>query len=163
MEVETKQRLDAVLARESDRRKAVAAERAASEAKERAREAEKQTARDRLPAFRELLEGAIREINDHLSGKGIGFAIAEGKKADAALAQIYVPLLGEEAPSKDCQIVLNVSAFGLIQPVFLIPHSGRVTAKDVNLTSATSELLIELMIDFLDQVLANADKKGVGK
>lgn len=61
------------------------------------------------------------------------------------------------------KIVLNVSAFGLIQPVFLIPHSGRVTAKDVNLTSATSELLIELMIDFLDQVLANADKKGVGK
>ncbi len=56
------------------------------------------------------------------------------------------------------RIVLNVNAFGRVQPVFLIPHTGRAP-ESFDMAEANADVWSGMMVEFLDQVLAYAGGK----
>jgi hypothetical protein len=49
------------------------------------------------------------------------------------------------------RIVLNVNAFGKLQAVFLIPHTGK--GQNSNIHDISSEFYEQLFIDFLEQAI----------
>ena len=156
MDSETKTKLDAVLAKESGRRKAAAAERMKHDAEERGRDDRKKAARARWEIAYADIQTAVNEINQSISSNGMSFQISEGKKADPAIAQLFITL-SQSQPNHERQVVLNVNAFGSVHPVFLIPHAGKAP-QSFELEQSNANFFGRLLVDFLDQALAFADR-----
>jgi hypothetical protein len=74
----------------------------------------------------------------------------------AGLAQLFITLK-EEGFAKERQVVLNVSALGLVQPVTLIPHTGR-KFPDFKIDEVSAEHFTGVIIDFIEQCFAKKPK-----
>ena len=112
------------------------------------------------PSKRMEIKSAVDRVNEKLEGSGLSFEYEVRQHDSAALAQDYIKLM-ENLDHRDRYIVVNVSAVGTVKALFLISHSGR--GWDLSLDEASEDKWVELITDFLDQVLSyQAEKKGIG-
>lgn len=146
-------RLKEILARKAELERAASAEAARKKAEADASELEKGKARERWKSSIGQIREAIADLAAEMSASGLAFEFDEGKRPDTpAIAQASI-VLREGSDQKEKKIVLNVNAFGLVHPVFLIPHSGK-HPNDFNISEATKETYTNLMLTFLDQVFS---------
>lgn len=68
------------------------------------------------------------------------------------LAQLFITL-EEEGYTKERQVVFNVSALGLVQPVTLIPHTGR-KIPDFKIDEVAPDHYEGVIVDFIDQCVS---------
>lgn len=120
--------------------------------KERVREVEARASKatedwtvvwNRVQAIVSAIDSDIREVGLELKCQLID------RSDTPAIAQVEISLLG---PPKEKRLILNVSKFGMVQPVVLIPHSGRAVG-NFDLTDASNERIKAEIINFLDQAV----------
>lgn len=156
MDDKTKSRLAAVLSKESERRKAVAEANAKREAAKQALEERKRLALEQWVRVRADIESVVNDVNEQIRPSGLMLTISEEEKPAPAITRTYIKL---QSSSKDgSMIVLNVNAYGHVQPVFLIPHTGKAPA-DLELIDTNADTWPTMIVDFIDQVLAYADSQ----
>jgi len=157
MEKSSSERLAEILARNTK------AEASATEAAARVKEEERQKERDRLAAAdhwavsRRDLNAAVSEINKALAAQALELRATDKKPpVAAALAKVAVALWKGDK-STNAQVVFNIGAFGLVQPIMMVPHTGKLPAT-FNISSATQASYEEVLLSFLDQYVANLEK-----
>jgi hypothetical protein len=145
------------LAAEMQRRQAAEEARKRYEAEERARAERRRAAQKRWPAVLSDIRTAVGEINHHLAALKLAFRVKEGQKSSAAIAQLNIVLEATNAASDDRQVALNVNAYGHVEPVFLIPYTGR-NPSAFEISEVNADFWSAMLVDFLEQALARDDK-----
>ncbi len=152
MESETKRRLGAIIRRKSAIDDEQASRLQAEEVASRARdEAQSATAASWLIASRQI-DQAVATINKELTDGGLRLEVqSTDRDAPRALARLSITLWGRDEHG-DRQVIFVVGKSGVVQPVFLIPYSGRSPA-NFQLKDARPDIYENILLDFLEQAI----------
>lgn len=147
--VETKQQLDNAQALAREKREQEKAE----------KENRKKAAAKLWVAKMSDIHSAIEKVNERIGESGLTLTYeSEQKDVSPAISRDRIKVI-EDGEDKGRKIVLNVNAYGLVQAVFLVSHSGR--GREFENTDANEDLWIDLITDFLEQVFeALREKQG---
>jgi hypothetical protein len=118
------------------------------------REAHLQAIRQRWALTKQQISTAVESVNAEIASTGMTLSWSEKARGyeHAGLAQLFITLK-EEGFAKERQVVLNVSALGLVPPVTLIPHTGR-KIPDFKIDEVSAEHYTGVIIDFIEQCFA---------
>lgn len=160
MNPDAKSTLSAVLQRQQEGRTTAAVEEAARQAAEAEKESRREAIRRRWVLAKAEIAEAVDAVNAEIAGAGMSFSISEKPRGDdhAGLSQLFIHL-HEDGFTKERQVVFNVSALGLVQPVTLIPHTGR-KIPDFKIDEISDGHYVSLLIDFIDQCVPEPKKAG---
>ncbi len=153
-----KAKLDAVMAKQSGYRQAEAEKQVRMEELARKKQSELEQVEAKWRAVYSLLQTVVAEMNEAIKELKLVFAIEDqraGKTSDG-IAQTIVALNPDTGGNNRRGVVLNVSGGGWVNPVFMIPHTGKAPDR-FNLDAATPEFLSSMLVEFLDQSLAYQD------
>lgn len=154
MDDEASQKLHAALARRKERQTQADLKKAEEAEVEARRATAKQAARRRWEEALKEIEAAITSVNAQLEPSGLTFLPPITNPKPPAIAQMEIILVETHAPQhKDKRLILNVNAFGLVQPVGLGPHSLR-RPDSFDLQDANQSAFERLLADFVDLVFA---------
>ncbi len=150
MDKETQARLEAALNRRATATTEAELKKAAAAKEEAEREAKKDAARKQWAVSLQQIEAAISEVNARILPHGLRFQISETKKPNTpAIAQLHILLTDEKHPNdKEKSLILNVSAYGLIRPVSLGPHTLG-TIPDFNVHEADQARYEQVLTDYV--------------
>lgn len=158
MNSEAKSKLAAVLELREKNRIAASIEQQALDAAEADRQARREAIRQQWMVAKQEISKAVDSVNAEMASTGMTLSWSEKPRGEehAGLAQLFIALK-EEGFAKERQLVLNVSALGLVQPVTLIPHTGR-KIPDFQIDGVTTEHYTEIIIDFIGQCFTKKPK-----
>jgi hypothetical protein len=135
MDKDTQAKLEAALNRRATATREAELKKAAAAKEEAEREAKKDAAGKQWGVSLQQIESAINEVNTRISPHGLNFKISEAKKPDsAAIARLFILLIDDKRLNdKEKTLVLNVSAYGLIQPAsHTLGNFANFTVYDAN-------------------------------
>jgi hypothetical protein len=114
------------------------------------RQAQKDSARERWTSSLQEIAAAVASVNLRIQDHGLKFKVSEKSDASApAIAQLQILLRDEKMPDDQRRrLVLNVSAFGLVQPVALGPHTlGNIA--DFKIEEADQGKYEQILADYI--------------
>ncbi|MCR5881250.1 hypothetical protein [Phenylobacterium sp. J367] len=154
MNGDAKSKLAEVLERRARDKAAAAVEQLARVAAESQKEAHREAIRRRWTLAKEEIGAAVDAVNAEIAATGMSLSWSEKPRGDdhAGLAQLFITL-EEEGYTKERQVVFNVSALGLVQPVTLIPHTGR-KIPDFKIDEVAPDHYEGVIVDFIDQCVS---------
>lgn len=127
-----------------------------TEAQEKA--AQKAAAKEAWSVALGQIDEAINFVNSEMAGVEMKLSAEESDRTSSAALAQYCILLNGSGIEGACKAVLNVNAFGTVQPVFLIPHSGRSPTR-FDLQDVGADHYKDIIIDFVEQCLAYRQSK----
>lgn len=117
------------------------------------RERRKELAKSAWALAEQQIEEAIAAINGRISSVGLVLKAKPSERDVHPAIARYMVGLDDGAPTdKECKVVFNVSALGLVQPIFGIPHSGKNPAHFM-LQDVDAQSYGDILADFVEQVL----------
>lgn len=156
MKDEIKTKLDSVLQRKLDNEAAAEAARLATEKAAQQRDAKTGLARERWRSSVKEIDAAVKAINSQIENAKMALSWEEKPrdKDHPSISQLFVKL-SEPGNERERKLVLNVNAFGLVQPVALIPHTGKKVA-DFQIEDVDQAHYEAIIVEFLDQCVSKA-------
>ena len=151
MNDDAKSKLTEVLERRERDKAAAAIEQQAREAAASEKEALRESIRHRWVLAKDEIGAAVDAVNAEIAPTGLVLSWSEKLRGDdhAGLAQLFINL-AEDGDPRERRLVFNVSALGLVQPVTLIPHTGR-KIPDFKIEEVNKDHYEGVIVDFIDQ------------
>jgi hypothetical protein len=149
MDKDTQAKLEAALNRRATATTEAELKKAAAAKEDAERASKMDAARKQWAVSLQQIEAAISEVNARISAHGLQFKISETKSQPPAIAQLHIRLTDKKHPDiKERNLILNVSAYGRVQPVSLGPHTlGKIA--DFNVHEADQGRYEQVLTDYL--------------
>jgi hypothetical protein len=154
MNGDAKSKLTEVLERREREKAAAAIGQLAREAASSEKETHREAIRLRWVLAKDEIGAAVDAVNAEIAPTGMVLSWSEKPRGDdhAGLAQLFINL-AEEGDPRERRVVFNVSALGLVQPVTLIPHTGR-KIPDFKIDDVNKDHYEGVIVDFIDQCVS---------
>lgn len=143
------ERLSAIIAKHKERQDAIETARLEREERQKQKLLRKKAVETAFAEMKKLASAISVELNKELSGAGLTVFVEDGK-ASSDGHQFIVKLDGTGG---DRQLVFNVHETGAINPVVLIPHTGKSPSR-FDIDGVDREKLRALILDFMEQAVS---------